>query len=81
MCFTIEKFHKELQEYQPALFAQDPGTVMNVEILKRAEQLILVNVDHFSLFITTCFVASEKAKDLETAIIQAVTPIERPATY
>jgi len=75
LCLSIQKFPKELQEYNPSLFSHHPGTMMNIDILKRAGQLIPVNVDLFSSFTTTCFASSEKAEDLETAIIQAVTPI------
>ena len=48
---------------------------MNLDILKRAGQLIVVNTDLFSGYTTACFTESEKIDDLLTAIIQVITPI------
>ena len=48
---------------------------MNVDILKRSNQLILVCVDLFSSYVTACFIKSEKSEDLTDGIIQTVTPI------
>ena len=53
---------------------------MNIDILKRAKQLIVVNVDLFSFYVTSCFSASEKAEDIARAILQVTTPIRRSGT-
>ncbi len=50
---------------------------MNVDIIKRAGQLIMVNVDLFSKFITTTLVTSERKEDLVEGIIRLVTPLRR----
>ena len=71
------KFPKELESFSPTLFPEQPGCTMNVDVLKRAGQLILVSVDLFSNYVTGCFANSETSEDLATAIIQAVTPIRR----
>ena len=75
ICLSFKKFPKELEHYSPKLFPDHPGTIMNADIVKRADQLILVNIDLFSSYVTTCFAESEKAEDLSVALIQAVTPI------
>ena len=64
----------------PELFPDHPGQAMNADILKRASQLVLVNMDLFSSYTTACFVESEKADDLAVALIQAVTPIRSNKT-
>ena len=48
LCLGLKKFPKELEEYNPTLFPDHPGLFINVDILKRAGQLILVSVDMFS---------------------------------
>ena len=75
LCISIMKFPKELESYSPSLNPTHPGVAMNVDVLKRSGQIILVNVDLFSFYITACFSLSEKAEDLADAVIQAVTPI------
>ena len=77
LCLSIRKFPKELEFYSPSLFPEHPGCAMNADILKRAGQLILVNIDLFSNYVTACFSDSEKSDDLAAAIIQTVTPIRR----
>lgn len=66
-----------IESYSPTFFPDHPGCAMNVDILKRAGQLVLINVDMFSSYVTGCFLPSEKADDLQEAIIQAVTPLRR----
>ena len=77
LCLSLKKFPKELESYSPTLFPEHPGCSMNADVLKRAGQLILVNVDLFSGYVTACFAETEKSEDLAAAIIQAVTPIRR----
>ena len=75
LCISFRKFPKELEQFSPTLFPSHPGSHMNIDIIKRAGELILVNIDLFSGYVTTCLSNSEKASDLSAAIIQAVTPI------
>ena len=53
---------------------------MNIDIIRRAKQNIMINVDLFSKFVTSCLVDSEKASDLETGIIQCTTPVRNSKT-
>ena len=80
LCIGVSKFPKELESFEPIAFPDHPGIMMNIDVLKRSGQLILVNIDLFSSFVTTCFVMSEKSEDLARAIIQATTPVRRSAT-
>ena len=77
VCASLQKFPKQLETFNPSLQPNHPGLAMNVDVLRRAGQIILVNVDVFSFYVTACFVSSERAEDLCTAIIQVVTPIRR----
>ena len=79
LCISVSKFPKEVESFEPVLSPDHPGVMMNIDILKRAGQIILVNIDLFSLFVTICFVSSEKSDDLAKAIIQATTPVRRSA--
>ena len=76
LCLTFAKLPK-IESFQPTFFPDHPGCAMNVDILKRAGQLILICVDMFSSYVTGCFSSSEKAEDLEESIIHAVTPKQR----
>ena len=48
---------------------------MNADVLKRANQNILVNTDLFSNYTTACFIPSENKEDLVKGLLQVVTPI------
>ena len=80
LCQGLKNYPKELESYDPKLFPDHPGHFMNVDILRRAGQMILVCVDLFSSYTTSCFAQSEKAEDLSSAIIQATTPIRQAKT-
>ena len=80
ICKSFKRFPKDLETYNPSLFPEHPGIHMNIDILKRAKQLIVVNVDLFSFYVTSCFSASEKAEDIARAILQVTTPIRRSGT-
>ena len=80
LCISFKKFPKDLEQFSPTLFPSHPGSHMNIDILKRAGELILVNIDLFSGYVTTCFSNSERASDLAAAIIQAVTPIRHASS-
>ena len=80
ICQGFRKFPKELDQFSPTLFPDHPGSHMNIDVIKRAGQLILVNIDLFSGYITACFTVSEQADDLSVFIIQVVTPIRHSDT-
>ena len=75
ICMSFKKFPKHLETYNPSLFPEHPGVHMNIDVLKRAKQIIVVNVDLFSFYITACFSNSEKSEDMSKAILQVTTPI------
>ena len=45
---------------------------MNIDVIRRAGQYVLVNIDLFSGFATSCLISSETAKDLRRGIIDTV---------
>ena len=53
---------------------------MNIDIMNRASQRIMVNCDLFSGFTTACLTNSEKKEDMITGILNLVTPIRHCAT-
>ena len=75
ICLGLKKFPKELQGFDPKLFPEQPGSHMNIDIVKRSGQLIAVNTDLFSSYTTACFAQTEKIDDLAIAILQLITPI------
>lgn len=75
ICISLQKFPKELETFSPSLFPDHPGTHMNIDVMRRAGQYILVNIDLFSGFVTSCLINSETAEDLSKGIMSAVTPI------
>ena len=75
LCIASRKFPKELADYKPSPSPEHPGSHMNVDVLKRASQLIVVNCDRFSNFATATLAQSEKREDMAQAILQVVTPI------
>ena len=79
ICLGLERLPKEMEEFHPRLSPSHPGSHMNVDVLRRAGQKIVVNTDQFSGYTTACFTDSEKRDDLEEAIIKVVTPIRHSA--
>ena len=75
LCVALRKFPKELDDYKPSPSPEHPGSHMNVDVLKRASQLIVVNCDRFSNFATATLAQSETREDMVKAILQVVTPI------
>ena len=75
ICISLQKFPKELETYSPALFPDHPGTHMNIDVMRRAGQYVMVNIDLFSGFVTSCLIDSETADDLSRGIVAIVTPI------
>ena len=52
-----------------------PGFHMNLDIIKRSNQKIIVCTDMFSTFTTAALIPDETRETLEQAIIQVITPI------
>ena len=75
LCQSIKKMPSPTIPYRNPDPPSSPGTHMNADIIKRAKQLILVTVDVFSNYVTTALVPSETAADLQTGLIQTITPI------
>ena len=75
ICIGVKKFPKELQIFDPKLFPDHPGSHMNLDVMKRAGDMIMVCTDLFSGYTTACFIPSEKIEDQANAILQLVTPI------
>ena len=79
ICIGLEKVPKEMEEFSPRTEPSHPGSHMNVDVLKRSGQKVLVNTDLFSGYTTACFTDSETRADLEEAILQVITPIRHSA--
>ena len=77
LCASLQKYPKDLETFDPQLQPNHRGIAMNVDVVKRATQMILVSVDVFSFYITACLIPAERAENLEAGIIQVVTPIRR----
>ena len=77
LCNAVKKMPQIHSDIHTSAPPQQPGTHMNIDIIRRACQYIMVNVDLFSKFITTTLVDSEKKEDLVDGIIRLVTPLRR----
>ena len=77
LCNAVKKIPQLQTDLHTTRPPEQPGTHMNVDIIKRAGQLIMVNVDLFSKFVTTTLVTSEKKEDLVDGIIRLITPLRR----
>ena len=77
LCNAVRKIPQLQTDLHTTRPQKQPGTHMNMDIIKRAGQLIMVNVDLFSKFITTTLVNSERKEDLVNGIIRLVTPLRR----
>ena len=75
VCDGLKRFPKELDTFESKLEPDHPGSHMNADVLRRAGQIILVNMDIFSGYTTACFATSETREDMKDAILQIVTPI------
>ena len=79
LCVAVRKFPRELETYTPRPAPAHPGTHMNVDVLRRASQFIVVNCDRFSNFATATLTPSESMEDLARAILAVITPIRHGA--
>jgi len=59
---------------EPSKMPKHPGSHFNVDIIRRANQKILVGADMFSSFITATLLTDERRQSLEAAIVQIITP-------
>ena len=75
LCQSTKKIPSQPIPYRSPDPPQGPGSHMNADVIKRAKQLILVNIDAFSNYMTTTIIRSERASDLEQGLIQVITPI------
>ena len=80
VCTSLARFPKELEQYNPQLVPLHPGSHMNIDVMQRAGQKILVNCDLFSGFTTACITDTEQREDMICAILCTVTPIRHCAT-
>ena len=74
-CVALSRFPEELDNFNPSPGPLHPGSHMNADVLRRASQYIMVNVDRFSNFVTACLTASETREDMVEAILAVVTPV------
>ena len=69
---SLNKFPKELETFSQSLFPEHPGTHMNIDVIRQAGQYVLVNIDLFSGFVSSCLISSETSKDPSRGIIDTV---------
>ena len=74
-CQSVKKINTTESHFRTPDPPNHPGTRMNADVIKRAKQLILVNIDLFSNYMTATLIKSEKAVDLEQGLIQVITPL------
>lgn len=75
LCKSNKALKPFITEFKPQSNPQHPGTVFNIDIMRRNSQKIMVCRDLFSSFTTTTLVKSEQANCLLNGIIQCVTPV------
>ena len=75
LCVACQKFPKELEAFSPSPGPQHPGSHMNLDVLRRASQIIVLNCDRFSNFVTATLASSESKEDMIQAVLNTVTPI------
>ena len=75
LCISLEKFPKELQEFDPKLEPEHPGSHMNADVIQRAGQSILVNTDLFSGYTTACILENERKDEMIRGLLLITTPI------
>ena len=77
LCTAVKKIPEQDSVPHASQSPTQPGTHMNLDVIRRAKQFILINVDVFSKFITTTLIKSESRQHLLQGIIQVVTPLRR----
>ena len=79
LCSAVKRFPKELDSFSPSSDISHPGSHMNVDVMRRASQIVVVNCDRFSNFTTATLAESETRENMIPAILNLVTPIRHAA--
>ena len=74
-CISVAKLPKDFSAMEPNKVPLHPGSHVNIDIIRRANQKIIVCADMFSAFTTAAFVEGETREILEHAIVQVITPM------
>ena len=75
LCVSLQKFPKELEQFDPKLEPEHPGSHMNADVMQRAGQKILMNTDLFSGYTTACFLENEQKEEMVRGLLHLITPI------
>ena len=75
MCISIASLPKAIHQFSPNSMPSHPGSHMNVDVIRRSNQKIIVCADMFSSFTTAAIINGETRENLEHALISIVTPI------
>ena len=76
LCQSIKHIPKDIHEFEPNQIPDHPGHAFTVDVIKHAKKNILIAVENFSSFISTCFIPTEKSQDLIEGIIKTIFPIK-----
>ena len=71
LCVSLHNFPKELQKFEPKLFPEHPGS--HTDVMHRAGQKILVNMDLFSEYTTACILTNEQKEEMTRGLILLTT--------
>jgi hypothetical protein len=77
LCNSVKKSITPRPPYREPSPPEHPGISFNIDVLKRAKQIILVCTDIFSKYTTATIIPSESASDQAKGIISLVTPVRR----
>ena len=75
LCTTVKSFPMDWASYSQQPIPLHPGSHINIDVMRRAAQFVIVNVDRFSALTTAAIIASESRGDLCGAILAVMTPI------
>ena len=76
LCQSIKHIPKDIHEFEPNQIPDHPGRAFTVDVIKYAKKNILIAVENFSSFISTCFIPTENSKDLIEGIIKTIFPVK-----
>ena len=77
LCNSVKKSVTPKPPYREPNPPEHPGISFNIDVMKRAKQIILVCTDTFSKYTTATIIPSESAEDQAIGIISLVTPVRR----
>ena len=77
-CSVLQKIPKEAIRNETKTIVNSPHSHFHADIIKRANQNILLLVDHFSTFQDAMFIESEKASDLKDGLISLSSTMRKP---